>query len=632
MFNFIQKHNRLIQILLALIGLTFATWGIQSYTQFIGPGNDVATVDGIGIGQKEFTDQLRRQQERMRALLGNAYDMDKLDTPKARLALLETMIQEQLIAEQAAKAHLTVSSDLLRSVIASQPAFQKDGKFSRSSYETLLNAQGMTPVMFESRMRSELALGELTGSIQDTAIASHTVAERLAALLAQKREVAEATIASKQFLDRTKPDEALLKAYYEAHLAEFRIPERVQAQYLELSPETLGAQIQISQAELEAAYKSRQSEFRTPEERRASHILIQLAPKATPEQKEAARNKAEQILAELRKSPSSFAELAKKDSQDPGSASRGGDLGFFRRDTMVKPFADAVFGMSKVGQIVGPIETPFGFHIIELTGIHPAAVRPLPEVRAQLTTELRSQQGLQKFNEAAEKFSDMVYEQSDSLEPAAKQFGLPIKTTGWIVRGANPKLGELNNSKLIGALFSADSLKFHRNSDAIEVAQNTLVSARVVEHEAAREPKFDEVKARIEQELKQQAAERLAVQDGEAKLAQLRKGDGAGLQWDAAKEVSRLDPQGMDPEALRQVMSADASKLPAYVGMEQEGTGFVIYRISKVIAAPSGTKPQQSAELLRTQRAAGAEQFDAYLAALRAGAKVKIHEKNLLKQ
>ena len=632
MFNFIDRHKRLMQILLGLIGLTFATWGIQSYTRFIGPGTDVATVDGLGISQKEFADQLRRQQDRMRALLGNTVDADRLDTPQIRHAVLESMIQERLVAEQAAKARLTVSDDMLRAVIGAQPAFQKDGRFSRSAYETLLNAQGLTPAMFESRVRSELALGELTGSIQSTAIASRTVAERIAALLAQKREVSQATVPAQQFLSQVKLEDAQLKAYYESHLAEFRVPERVRAEYVVLSPETLGEQIQVSEAELKAAYEEHASEFRTPEERRASHILITVPANATPEQKAAARKKAEEILAEARKDPTDFAALAKKYSQDPGSAAKGGDLGYFERDTMVKPFADAVFAMDKVGQIVGPVETQFGYHIIELTGIQPAKVRPLADVTAQLTAEVRKQKGLQKFNEAAEKFSDTVYEQSDSLKPAAQRFGLTVKTTGWVVRGANPDLGELNNPKLIGALFSSDSLQHHRNTDAIEVAQNELVSARVVAHEAAREPKFEEVKERIARELKQQEAAKLARQAGEAALAQLRKGAAPDLKWAAAKQVSRLDPQGMPPQALDEVMAADASKLPAYVGMQQDAAGFVIYRISQVIAAPPGSKQQQAGELLQAQRAAGAEEFAAYLAALRAGADIKIHDKNLEKK
>ena len=631
MFDFIDKHKRLMQIVLALIGVTFATWGIQSYTHVMGGSTDVATVDGIGITQKAFTDQLQREQDRMRTLLGGAFDVDKFDTPQARRALLDSMIQRSVIAEQAIKAHLTASDDALRAVIAAQPAFQKDGRFSRSSYETLLNAQGLTPTIFENQVRSDLALAELTGSISDTAIPSRTVAERLAALLAQKREVSEAQIPAQQFLAQIKLDEARLKAYYDAHLGEFRVPERVRADYVELSPEALGEQIQISDADLKAAYAARASEFGTPEERRASHILIAVPPKATAEQKQAARKKAETILAEVRKAPAQFAALAKKYSQDPGSAQKGGDLGYFQRGTMVKPFDDAVFGM-KQGQIEGPIETEFGYHIIELTGIHPATVRPLDAVRAQLTAQLQKQKGMGLFNEAAEKFSDMVYEQSDSLKPVAERYKLPVKETGWIVRGANPALGPLDNPKLVSALFSSDSLQAHRNTDAIEVQPNVLVSARVIAHEPARERGFDEVKARIEQELKAQEAAKLAHQAGEAKLAQLLKGGSADLTWGAAKQVSRLDPQGLAPQALRQVMAANVSKLPTYVGLDQGESGFAVYRISQVISAPPGSKQQQAAQLASAQRAAGAEDFEAYLDALHARADIKIYDKNLEKK
>lgn len=612
MFDFIQKHKRISQVILALLTIPFAIWGIESFAPRGGSAGEIASVNGLKISQRQFDEQLQRQQEQLRRMFGSNFDPAVLDTPETRRVILESMISQRVVASAALKADLTVTDDMLLEVIQSVPQFQEDGKFSKAQYELALRAQNppMSPAQFEAQLRHDLALQQLERAVSESAIASRTVAARLASLQAQKREVATARIPAEQFLSKVELDDAQLKAYYDAHQAEFRTPERVKVKYVMLSADALGRQEPATEAEIKAAYEARASQYKVPEQRRASHILVK------------SREEAEKLLAELKKSPGRFAELAKEHSQDPGSARKGGDLGWFGPGMMVKPFEDAVFAMKKQGEIVGPVQSEFGFHIIRLTGVQPPKVRPLSEVRKELADELSRQKGTKKFAESAETFSNMVYEQPDSLEPAAERFKLPVRTSGWITRSAGQELGPLDNPKLLAALFSADSLQEKRNTDAVEVAPNTLVAAHVVEHQAAAQRSFADVKQEIADKLRHEKAVALAQKDGAARLERLRKGEDTGLKWSAPRTVSRQDAQGLPSNQLAAAVAADVSKLPAYVGLADPQAGYVLLRISKVIEAD--VKDQLEEAQARTGQLFGAAQYKAYVDSLRATADIDI--------
>jgi peptidyl-prolyl cis-trans isomerase D len=516
------------------------------------------------------------------------------------------MISQRLIASAAMKGNLTVSDDTLRDTINSIPAFQEGGKFSKSNYEQVLRAQNppMSPAQFEAGLRHDLALGQLARAVGDSAIPSRTVAQRLAALEAQKREISDARIPASQFLAQVKVDDAKIKAYYDANPAEFRTPERVRAEYVMLSAEQLAKQEPVNDAELKQAYDARAGQFKVDEQRRASHILVK------------SQEEADKLLAELKKNPVRFAELAKKHSQDPGSAEKGGDLGWFGHGMMVKPFEEAVFKLKENEMQV--VQSDFGWHVVRVTGIQAAKSRPFEEVKKELAEDLARQKGARKFAETAENFSNLVYEQPDSLKPAAERFKLPIQTTGWITKSANQEAGALDNPKLLAALFSQDSIKNRRNTDAIEVAPNTLVSARVLEYQPEAQRSLDDVKNQIAETLKKREAADLAQKEGAATLEELKKGGDAGLKWSAPRTVSRREAQGLPSDVLRRVVSADVSKLPSYVGMPIADSGYLI-----VLSADTA------------QRMAGVfgnGQYEAYVSSLKSRADIEINRANLEKK
>lgn len=616
-FDLVERNKRLIQILMVLIAITFVTWGLESYTR--GPSvGTVATVNGAKISEREFSEELRRQQEQLRAVVGRDFDLSAMDTPEARSVVLDSMISRRLVASEAVGANLVVDDEALRETILSIPAFQVGGSFSREQYEAVLRAQGQTPGSFEATLRYDMSVGQLTRALAETAIQPRALADRIARLEGQGREVQEALIPATQFAAGVQVDEAEVKAYYEANQGEFRTPERVRAEFLLLSADEIGAANPPSEEEVKKAYEARASQYQVAEQRRASHILVKT------------REEADRVLAEARKSPERFAELAKKHSQDSGSAEQGGDLGFFARGMMVKPFEDAVFS-GKDGEMLGPVESEFGHHVIRITGIQPAKARPLEEVRAQIVADIGRQAGIRKFAEVAEQFTNLVYEQSDSLQPAAEKLKLKLQTSDWVSRTPAQDSGVFSNPKLIAALFSDDALKARRNTDAIEVATNTLVSARVAEHQPAALRPLGEVKAEIERKLRNRAAAALAHKAGAAKLEELAKGGDAGLKWSQPKTVSRRQSTDLSPDALRKVFSVDPAKVPAHFGVAQED-GYRLYRVARLLPLEPRKDEERKADLANAERQAGAEQYQAYVEALRLRADIDVNKAALEKR
>jgi len=623
MFDFVDRHKRVIQVFLAMIALTFMTWGIESYTRVQGGADTVATVNDAKISEREFNEELRRQQDRLRSIFGRNFDASVMDTPESRSLMLDGMISQRLVATETVRANLLVGDESLRETIFSIPSFQTGGKFSREQYEAALRGQGQTPAGFEAGLRYDLAQAQLTRAISETAIQPRALAERLAALETQKRELQEATIPAAPYLSQVQADEASIKAYYDANQSEFRVPERVKVEFVVLSGDELAASDPVTEDELKKAYEARASQYRVEEQRRASHILIQAPADSKPAEREAAKKKAEEILAELRKAPGQFAELAKKHSQDPGSAAQGGDLGLFGRGMLVKSFEDAAY-QAKQGDIVGPVESEFGYHIILVTGIEAGKARPLEEVRKELLADLSKQKGQKRFAEMAESFGNLVYEQADSLKPVSEKFKLKVRVSDWLARTPGPEAGILGNAKLLAALFSSDSLAAKRNTDAIEVGQNVLVSARVLEHQASTLRPLDAAKAEIEDKLKRREAAKLAHKEGAAKLAQLQKGGDAGLKWSPVKAVSRRTQENVPRDALAKALAVDAAQVPAHFGIERD-EGYALYRVAKVLPLEARKDDQRKADLASAERNAGADQYTSYVEALRARAKITIN-------
>jgi peptidyl-prolyl cis-trans isomerase D len=627
MFDFIRTHQRLMQFLLLLFILpSFAFFGLEGYTRFSEDANVVAKVGGQTITQQELDAAHRQQMDRLRQMFGDQFDAKMFDTPEARKDVLDGLIAQRALMAEVKRNNIVVSDQVLQQTILDIPGLKTpDGKFDSERYKSLLAAQGMTPAIFEERVRQDLAMQQLTNAVQNTAIAPKFVATRLSEINEQEREVQEVLFRESDYVPQVKVTDDMLKNYYEKNGEQFEIPEQVKAEYVVLDSDTVASQISVSDADIKSYYDQNAQRYATPEQRRASHILIPANKNASESEKAAAKAKAEQLLAQVRKNPGEFAKLAKENSQDPGSAERGGDLGFFGRGMMVKPFEDAAFALKK-GEIANLVQSDFGYHIIQVTDVKPASQKSLDEVKNEISAEIKKQLASKKFTELAESFSNMLYEQPDSLKPVADKLNLKIAVADNITGKGNPALppnAPFNHPKFVQALFSEDVLKNKNNTEAIEVEKNTLIAGRVAEFKPKSKKPFEEVKAAIRERVVQVEADVLARKAGEAKLAELKtKPDAAG--FSAPKTVSRATNPGLSSQAFMAIMKADASSLPAFVGVDLPTQGYAIYRINKVAQPATADAERRKAQQSQIADALAQQETFAYIESLKNKAKVEI--------
>jgi peptidyl-prolyl cis-trans isomerase D len=628
MFEFIRTHQRLMQFLLLLLILpSFVLVGVSSYNER--GGNDgVATVDGKKITQQEWESAQRRQLDQARQMMGEQFDQKLFDTPEAKQAVLDQLVADRALNAEIVRNHLTVSDAALQKAILAIQAFRKeDGTFDMDRYKAALAAQGMTPEMFDQRMRHDLAVQQLVGSVQQTAFAPRAVANRLSDINDEEREVQEQLFPAANYASQVKVTDDMVKAYYDKNATLFQVPESVKAEYVVFDASAVEKQVNVSDAEVAEAYNKNKARFITPEQRTASHILINVKKGASAAEDAAAKAKAQSILDDVRKNPNDFAKIAKAQSQDPGSAELGGDLGVVQKGVFVKPVEDAIYSL-KEGEVSGLVRSEFGYHIIKITKVAPESQKSLEAAKPEITAELKKAKMSAKYTELAETFRNTVYEQSDSLKPAADKLGLTVQTAEGLTRAPNPALGPspANNPKFLEAIFASDAVKNKRNTDAVEVAPGTLVAGRVVEFKPATKRPLADVDAAIRQRVTQEEAGKLARQAGEAKLAAAKaSGDAAG--FGEAKAVSRTKQPPINDTAAIAVLKADASKLPAYVGVDIPGVGYGVYRIGKVSqpAQPDAARRKQEAEQIG--RAVGNAETYGFVEALKHKAKAKINVK-----
>lgn len=626
MFDSIRSHRRwLMFFMLVLIFPSFVFFGIQGYNRFVEGDNAVARIGGRPVSAQELEAAQRERIEQLRQMFGDNFDAKLFDTPQARAATLDALLSERALALETATEHVFVSEERLREAIAAVPAFQQNGKFDYERYKTLLAAQALSERAFEQRVRDDLARQTLLQAVAESTFLPNSVAERLLRIAEEQREVRELRFRPEDFAGRVKVTDEAIAAYYEANRREFETPESVKAEYVVLTLDDVAAQVAVPEAELKAYYEQNKSAYGQPEERRASHILLTAGEGGSASDKAGARKKAEELLAQLRKNPKDFARLAREFSKDPGSAAKGGDLGFFGRNMMVKPFEDAAFKLNP-GEISDVVETDFGFHIIRVDEVKPATYKSFEAVRGDIEREYRRQQAQKRFAEAAEQFTNTVYEQPDSLKPVADKLKLQIQTIDALTRDgvpAKPGVPQIFTPRLVQALFSDDAIKKKRNTEAIEVTPNAFASARVVEHRPAALRPLAEVREQIRARVERRESERLAREAGAARLEALRKAP-SDAGFSAVRAVSRAAPQGLPPRALNAIMQAPADGLPAFVGAELDGGAYAVFQVLSARLPDKPDPERRRFQQLAWQQQTGAADDLAYLASLKRKHKAQV--------
>ena len=621
MFDFIRNHTRLVLgFMLLLIIPSFVFFGIDGYARFSGSGNEtVAKVDGVSITRDEWESVHQRVMDRARRQ-NPEQDIKSLDTPQMRRDTLDGLVRDRVLMAAANQMHLTPSDDRLKRLFATDPQYaglrNPDGSVNRE----LLAMQGMSSEMFAQQLRREFAVQQVLAGLTRSVLAPEVIAAASQDPLLQRREIQLQRFEPAAYRAKINPSDADVEAFYQAHKASFGAPEQADVEYVVLDLGAMSQGITVSDTDLRKFYDDNAARYTTPEERRASHVLIKAEKDASSADKAKAKARAQELLALARKSPAGFADLARQHSQDPGSAAQGGDLDFFGRGAMVKPFESAAFSL-KPGEISEVFETDFGFHFLTVTGVRGGQRKSFEAMRSEVEAEVRSARAKAEWAKAAEQFTNAVYEQSDSLKPVIDKFKLE-KKTATVQRTPTPgAVGALASTKLLDAVFGTETVANKRNTDAVEIAPNQLASARVVKHSPARSLPLTEVKDQVRERLVAQQAVEAARKDGLARVAALKASPTEALP--TTLTLSRAQTQGAPKPVIDAVMQVDASKLPAVVGVDLQAQGYLVIRVTKALpreAAPGGD------EALRGQFAqawAGAE-AEAYLDALKRRYKAEV--------
>ncbi|MEI6601638.1 MAG: SurA N-terminal domain-containing protein [Comamonadaceae bacterium] len=593
MFDFVRKHTKIMMGLMFLLIIpSFVLFGIDGYNRMREKGDAVARVGGQDITQGEWDAAHKAEADRLRSQMPNL-DAKLLDSPEARYSTLERLVRERVMAQAADQFKLTTSDARLARDLQEDPGIaslrRPDGKLDMERYRQMAASQGMTPEGFEARVRRDLSVRQVEAGLTQTGFAATAVADVALNAFFERREVQVVNFLSADFASRVNPTDAEVEAFYKANGTLFQAPEQASIEYVVLDLESVKKSITINEADLKSYYEQNAARLSGNEERRASHILINAPKDAPAAERQKAKARAQELLAELRKAPDSFADLAKKNSQDPGSAAKGGDLDFFARGAMVKPFEEAAFAMKK-GDISELVESDFGYHIIKLADIKAPKQRSFDELRANIEADLKTQQAQRKFAETAEAFTNGVYEQSDSLKPVADKLKLEIKTATKLSRKpAAGVTGLLANAKFLAAIFGPDAIEKKRNTEAIETAPNQLTAGRITQYQAAKTMALADVRANVRERLVASRSAELAAQEGAAKLAAWKAAPASAV-MSAAQVLSRDQAQNTPPQILNAVLRADTSKLPVFVGVSMGAQGYAVVKVNQLVARPASTE------------------------------------------
>jgi peptidyl-prolyl cis-trans isomerase D len=570
-------------VVLGIIGLVFVFWGIN-WT--LTAPNYAAKVNGSEVSVNDVKQSYQQQlAQAERQSNGTLTEAQRGDIKKR--VLDEYVNSEALVTRADALGYRVSDSDLLKAM-AQVPAFQVDGKVDYAHAVALLRAQGRSPLEIEAYFRRDAKLQQLDSALSLSSFATPTELKQIRSLTKQQRELAWFTYSAQTFANQATPDEAALKAFYEAHKFEYMTPETVNLRYVEISLSQLASKVSVDDAQLKAYYEEQKvktpERFSQPEQRRVSHILL---PVATPADDAAVKAKAEGILKRAQ-AGEDFAKLAKEFSQDPGSAAQGGDLGWSERKVWVTPFADAAYSM-KVDEIQGPVKTQFGYHILKLVGIQPATVKTFEQSRADLETEYRRNEAEKLFNNAQDELADAALQNATDIDVVARKAGLTVAEVPVFSRiDGGGALGKA--PKVIDAAFSQDVLD-GRLSPIVEVEPGRGVVLRATDHKLPQQKPLDAVRDLVVSEWKKQRGVELAA----AAAADAVKRLTAGESWDAvAKSAGAKPPAAGAAAATAGAAATGPLQPPKFVSRADQDVPMEIRTTAFGEPKPAAGKPLYS--------------------------------------
>lgn len=627
MFDLVRKHSKIMMVLMFLLIIpAFVLVGVDGYRRLNADGATVAKVASRSITQAQWDASHKNEVDRLRASMPGL-DAKVLESPEARFETLERLVREEVLEEALQDSRLGISDARLAKELQQNPTIaalrKPDGQLDVERYRQLVASQGLTPEGFEANVRHSISVRQVEGGLTGSSFAPKGVADLALNAFFQRREVQLARYKPEDYAEKITLSDAEIEAFYQANTALFQAPETVDVEYLVLDLDAIKKTLSISDADLKAYFDQNSARLQSKEERRASHILINAPKEMKASERQKAKEVAQQLLVKVLEKPATFAAMASKFSQDSGSAAKGGDLDFFARGAMVKPFEDAVFSMRK-GEISKIVESDFGYHIIMLTDVKTPAQPTFESVKTTLEGELKTQQAQRKFAELAEVFSNGAYEQSDSLKPLAERLHLDIKTATGLEQKASPGTsGVLANPKLLAAIFSSDALDKKHNTEAVEIAPNQLATARITAHSPARTLALDVVRGKAKARLLTNRALELAKKEGQSALAKW-KTTSTTTPLQESVLVSRDKGQTITGTLLDAIMGADSQTLPAWVGVDLDTQGYAVARIDKVLSRTEPANEAAAQERAQITKWLASAESQAYLETLKKRFKVQL--------
>lgn len=574
-----NTQSKFAKIVLGIIIIPFALFGIDSYLSSIGDDVFAAKVNGESITIQSYQNALNRVKDQF-LNQNTPPDPAIFETAEFRKSVLDGMIASKLVAQETSRANFVISDSQLSQYILGMPGFQRNGKFDQEAYDNLAMRQNLTPKKLDELIRKDLAKQQVKDSLNKYVFVTKEKIQKLVDLAYQKRDISMLELRLDDYFKKVKVTDEEIQKYYEENPNNFIMPDQVKVNFLLYSVAEILPTVEISDEEVKQYFQDNKAQFEASQQRRAKHILFLTDSDMTDEQVDEVKQLAESVREKAIKNPKNFDDLAKEFSKDTESAKNGGDLGFFSRGMMVKEFDEVVFDM-KVGDVSPLVKTQFGFHIINLTDIKGEEVT-FESVKAQIKGEILYSKAQQIYAEGAEEFSNLIYEKSDSLQPAADRFNLSIQESQWLTLDTATKF--FNNEAFAQAVFDPEAIETKTNINAIEVSPNNLISAQVVDFKPSAPRTLDDAKEEIREYLTRVNAQKLMVSEGEEMIEGL-KAKSEKVEWIDELVIDKVDPQGISKPIVRAIFSMNQNNLPTYEGIYDPATDeYIIIKLNNVIS------------------------------------------------
>ncbi|MFO1352264.1 MAG: SurA N-terminal domain-containing protein [Gammaproteobacteria bacterium] len=620
-------------IILTLICITFALWGINSYFRQ-GGVQEAAVVGDTKISQSDLQRAFQTESTRLQQQTG----LDPARLPGGEKGIknrvLQRLIDDALLKQSVRDEGLRIDDQSLSAQIQGDENFHENGTFSTERYQRLLASNGMSASAYEDSVRSALATHQLQIGLAGSALLTKSEIERLIALLYQKREISYLTLSAEAYKTKATVDDAAIQKYYDDNKDRLKSPEQVKAQYLELTLEQMAKDIPVSEDDLKAEYESKKAQYTKPEERKASHILIKMP--ADTGAIDQARARAQTLYDDIHSGKKSFDQASLEIKDQKTADAEASDLGTISKGMQEATFEQALFNLKNVGDVSEPVKTSFGFHIIRMDAVTPEQIKPFSEVRAELEQNLRRQRAEPNFEDAAETLRNLVYENASSLQPAADKLQLKLLESDWFARGGGDGVAKF--PKAVEAAFSPEVLGNRENSQALEVEPGHVIALRVLDHKQATPLSLEQARADIVTELRESQAQADLQKDAEALSKRAEQGeDLAALAKEAGGEFKPPQMAGhteamFDPAVLERAFRLAA---PA-AGKRSVGTATLangdraVLAISQVVPGKEGDlKEDEKKNLMRRlESQIGLSEFQSYLEARRQQVKIVTYTEN----